>query len=422
MFEMMLLKISEVQTKLNDIESKQAALTLQSDKHDVACKMLSGKIKNAKAEMATVTCKLEQITDVVTRNEHDIRLAKERAERIEIKVNKGTLMISGIEERKDENLKEIIKNFFTQKMEITGEIEIQTTFRIGKGNDRTIVVKLYDQNDLGRIFGSISNLKEKTNSKEKSYYVNEQLTEKQSEERKRRREIKAVNRSLPISHQKTVTHIKGELLINNERYRKQVPPPNAETILKATASERTEFEGIPIIEGAQMEQQGSRFIAYGVRAYNFNTVREAYKCVKSKHLRANHVICGYCIFGPDFPKLQDYSDDGEYSAGRHILNVLQSDNIFNIAVFVVRYFGDVHIGKDRFKIIEDLTADVITKMPGALDYGQGVANTELLEALQNIPPLVGKKKQDDQPDTDTANRGKNYNQRRGNRGGRGQGN
>ena len=56
-----------------------------------------------------------------------------------------------------------------------------------------------------------------------------------------------------------------------------------------------------------------------------------------------------------------YQDDGEHGAGYRLLNALKAINIQNMAVFIVRRYGGVHLGPQRHKIMEGVLNEVVMK-------------------------------------------------------------
>ena len=44
-------------------------------------------------------------------------------------------------------------------------------------------------------------------------------------------------------------------------------------------------------------------------------------------------------------------DDGETGAGDKLLNFLQSANISSVVVMVTRWYGGIHLGPQRFRVI-----------------------------------------------------------------------
>ncbi len=89
----------------------------------------------------------------------------------------------------------------------------------------------------------------------------------------------------------------------------------------------------------------SRFIA---RAYQVSTIEEIdaiIDSVRKEHYKANHVCSAY-ILAQEPVKLK-CSDDGEPSgtAGRPILNVIEKQNLTDVLILVIRYFGGIKLGK-----------------------------------------------------------------------------
>lgn len=92
------------------------------------------------------------------------------------------------------------------------------------------------------------------------------------------------------------------------------------------------------------KEKGSRFIAY---AYPVNSVVEAKNILdelKKKFYDARHICYAYSI-GPEALETRA-NDDGEPSGtgGKPIQGVLLSNNITNVLIAVVRYFGGVKLG------------------------------------------------------------------------------
>lgn len=95
---------------------------------------------------------------------------------------------------------------------------------------------------------------------------------------------------------------------------------------------------------AEFKDRGSRFVAY---AYPIQTAEEAkqyIKQLKKEHLKAAHHCFAYRI-GFD-ETIFRVSDDGEPSgtAGRPILGQIDSKQLTNTLVVVVRYFGGTLLG------------------------------------------------------------------------------
>ena len=92
------------------------------------------------------------------------------------------------------------------------------------------------------------------------------------------------------------------------------------------------------------KEKGSKFIAYSYPVYSEQEVKERLEEVKKIEYSARHHCYAY-IINPD-KSLQRSNDDGEPSstAGNPILGQILSNNLTNILIIVVRYFGGVKLG------------------------------------------------------------------------------
>lgn len=92
------------------------------------------------------------------------------------------------------------------------------------------------------------------------------------------------------------------------------------------------------------KDKGSKFIAYAYPVYSEDEIKEIILSIKKEHYSARH-HCYAWRLGHD--KLQfRANDDGEPSstAGKPILGQIQSFDLTNILIVVVRYFGGTLLG------------------------------------------------------------------------------
>jgi hypothetical protein len=59
--------------------------------------------------------------------------------------------------------------------------------------------------------------------------------------------------------------------------------------------------------------------------------------------------------------IQDYDDDGETAAGARLLHVMQLMDVWNVLVVVSRWYGGIHLGPARFRLINDVGRDALVK-------------------------------------------------------------
>src|SRR6187397_99792 len=95
---------------------------------------------------------------------------------------------------------------------------------------------------------------------------------------------------------------------------------------------------------AEFQDRGSRFLAYAFPISSTEDFKKRLKELKEEHSKAVHHCFAYRI-GNDGNNFRS-SDDGEPSgsAGRPILGQIDSKDLVNIAVIVVRFFGGTLLG------------------------------------------------------------------------------
>jgi len=92
------------------------------------------------------------------------------------------------------------------------------------------------------------------------------------------------------------------------------------------------------------KEKGSKFIAYSFPVHSEENVKEKLEEVKKLEHSARHHCYAY-ILNPD-KSAQRVNDDGEPSstAGKPILGQILTNDLTNILIVVVRYFGGVKLG------------------------------------------------------------------------------
>ena len=121
-------------------------------------------------------------------------------------------------------------------------------------------------------------------------------------------------------------------------------------------------------------------------------VNAAYAYVCSNQASARHVLGAYSIPGRAFHTLKDSYDDDEHGVSAELLDILESSNINNKAVFVARFYDGTHIGKKRIDAIIEAARNAILTRPrntitGKNDYP--LTKDEILEARFPKNPVIG---------------------------------
>jgi uncharacterized YigZ family protein len=92
------------------------------------------------------------------------------------------------------------------------------------------------------------------------------------------------------------------------------------------------------------KEKGSKFIAYSYPVYSEQEVKKKLEEVKKLEHSARHYCYAYVLHADK--SAWRVNDDGEPSstAGKPILGQIQSNDLTNILIVVVRYFGGVKLG------------------------------------------------------------------------------
>lgn len=96
-----------------------------------------------------------------------------------------------------------------------------------------------------------------------------------------------------------------------------------------------------LINTYTLEIKKSKFIAYYYIVNSKNEVDEILEYLKKEHKKARHIPYAYKI-----DNLVKKSDDKEPSntAGTPIYNIIMQNNLNNVFIAVVRYFGGIKLG------------------------------------------------------------------------------
>ena len=92
------------------------------------------------------------------------------------------------------------------------------------------------------------------------------------------------------------------------------------------------------------KEKGSRFISFAYPIENEDAIRSVLAGIRKEHFQARHCCYAWCL-GIAQERYR-VNDDGEPSgtAGRPIFGQIQSNNLTNILLVVVRYFGGTLLG------------------------------------------------------------------------------
>lgn len=96
-----------------------------------------------------------------------------------------------------------------------------------------------------------------------------------------------------------------------------------------------------LLKSAEIIVKKSRFISYYYEIDDFDEIKEILNDLKSEHKKAKHIVYAY-KFGNTAGKSNDKEPKG--TAGLPLYNLLETKNLNNRLIVVVRYFGGTLLG------------------------------------------------------------------------------
>lgn len=97
------------------------------------------------------------------------------------------------------------------------------------------------------------------------------------------------------------------------------------------------------INSETTEIKKSTFVAY-IAA--FDTFDDTLQMLRDEHKKSRHIVWAYRHFNEHQQIVENSSDDGEpkNTSGKPTLKVLQGNDLINVVIFTVRYFGGIKLG------------------------------------------------------------------------------
>jgi putative IMPACT (imprinted ancient) family translation regulator len=130
-----------------------------------------------------------------------------------------------------------------------------------------------------------------------------------------------------------------------ESKEEEIEPEPPWTLIPATIDRKSVF--LARCARVSSPAEAKRFIAHLIRT-------------DKKAAKATHNISAYRIKSEESGALyQDCDDDGETAAGGRMLHLMQLMDVWNVLVVVSRWYGGIHLGPDRFRIINNTARDVL---------------------------------------------------------------
>ena len=344
------------------IKHNQVQQRSKLDKLVAAQKVDREAITSVGEELDHYKDKVRLLTEAVSKLESKVERHDGKLLNIERNQNKNNLLIFGFSEEKNEDCTQKVKDFFKEKLQIPGELDIETVYRMGsfkKGSHRQLLVKFRKHADKSKVFANLKNLKGVKAETGKRFTIRDHLPEKEAEERKRFDQYKYINRRLPTNATKLeLTFKKGKTLVNDVAVN-CIGTPTTKELIALDHQDIQDLAEMQIVTGPSKTESKSTYRIFMAEPHGIDEISPMYQHMKIKFAESTHVSMAYRLPGDTFTDTQGYTDDGDYGNGRCMLNVLIDEDKYNVVLFLVRDFGNIHLGPSRFKLIADLVKEML---------------------------------------------------------------
>lgn len=122
--------------------------------------------------------------------------------------------------------------------------------------------------------------------------------------------------------------------------------------------------GYEVFVGEPVVEKKSAFLAHLAYVQCVDDVARFVAMLRGKSRKmasASHHMVAYRIVNERGVLEQDADEDGETGAGKGMLFVLQQCQALNVVCVVSRWFGGTKLGPTRFKIINNVTRDIVQR-------------------------------------------------------------
>lgn len=136
----------------------------------------------------------------------------------------------------------------------------------------------------------------------------------------------------------------------------------------------------------ELKRKNSRFIGVGLPCDSVADFQDHHNKLSNEFTDATHIVYSYIILDNEQEPVKKYDNDGEISgtAGEPILQILSREELYNIVVFVIRYFGGVELGTGGLVRAYSDTAH------GVLDRAELITRRKYRELFLTYPyPITG---------------------------------
>lgn len=263
--------------------------------------------------------------------------------------------------------------FFKKVLDLNLEPEdIWKAHRTGvykEGKVKPLIVKVsYSAKEL--IMENVGRLKGLSNGKTKQkYFVSEQIPEGVVEANKqtanRAKVLREANDEKAPENRQKIQVIKDKILVDGILNTPDITTPQpSQLFLDSAAQKEVDKIQANLMETETKVIRNSEFLAIATKVHSLKEVQQSYVAVLQRYPASDHAMMAYAL-REDHQVKSGFCDDGEYGAGITLKKLLFEQKVRNTAIFVLRKYGGIHLGFNRFAAIQDIATEALN-MLGAI--------------------------------------------------------
>lgn len=314
---------------------------------------MQDEIDGLNSENDSLKKRLVQTEGRLTRTEKRLEAANERILDLTSRSMRENIVIKNVEESRGEDLETKVMNLFRDKLKIKDndlkEINIERIHRVGNPTNRrnrNIVAKLSSKGKT-KVMTHLKNLPRDDKIKIHDQYPQEINTRRNKlwpqyiEARQAKKEAKFVMDKLIID-KKVIMPPKDKISdINLNVTKRSLDLSTKHTAVSTSGKSHFQGHAVPI--------SSTDDIIPAIRAL----------CQDQRVAGSTHIVYAYRI-GNEQKNIWNYEDDGEWGAGKEVMNVLHNADCFGHLVAVTRWHGGKNLGADRFQMIRKVAEQAVS--------------------------------------------------------------
>ena len=137
------------------------------------------------------------------------------------------------------------------------------------------------------IFEHVSNLKGKTNPRKRLFFIRDDVTDQEAEQRRLYQDLLKENKLKEESKRLNIKMSKGRVVVNNKVLHQQVKAPKDGDLLCFNEEELTMIKAMKTVAGGEHSEKGSNFYSYATK------VSTSQRCQQSVSKNENQIPRGH---------------------------------------------------------------------------------------------------------------------------------